>query len=228
MPSASTRIEIVQRAVKQAGRSAEIYAHAKELLNDLLRGCAYNNRYKILKKVGAQLVLPAGSDTLALPVDFGAATDSLIFDDTALPLIEFELDDFVERGGFQRVGVSSNRPSFFMTDTNARLWRFGSVADKNYTFTPVYFVVPENIPVEQSSDQEKVWYENDEAIINGLIWKIFGYTDDVREQAQKAVWEQKDAEYRRGTSPIQAGSTKLRLSRASFPLRRSTRRWLGA
>ena len=223
MSSASTRIEIVQRAVKQAGRSAELHAHAKELLNDLLRYCAITKRYKTLRKVGSSLTLSSGSSTAPLPSDFGSATENLLFGTEKLSLTEFEMDDFIERGGFPQDSTTNSRPSFYMTDTEAGVWRFNTSADQAYSFIPVYYKLPANLSVDQSADQEKIWYENDEAIIEGLIWKIYGYTDDAREFTQEQRWERLDAEYRRGTLPIQGGAARLRLSSATFRPRRNVR-----
>lgn len=224
MSSATTRLEIVQRAVKQAGRSAELYAHAKELLNDLLRGAALANRYKVLRKVGSAMTLSTGTQTVALPADFGCATDNLLFGNENFPLTEFELDDFIERGGFPAVGTANSRPNFYTTDVESKVWRFAASADVDYQFIPVYFKLPPNYLLSALDDNTLLWYENDDAIVEGLIWKIYKYTDDAREFAQKQLWDQLDGQYRRGTMPIQGGASKVRLSPGAFRQRGNSRR----
>lgn len=219
MASSSTRLEIVQRAVKQVGRSAELYSHGKELLNDLLRGAALANRYKVLRKFGSTQTLSIGSQTVSLPSDFGVGTESLVFSDTSVPISEVDLDDFVEGGGIPAYGTSGGRPTNFMTDKEAGVWRFNRAADRAYSFTPIYYKLPEAYALDSTDDNTQIWYEDDQAIIEGLKWKLFAYTDDVREVNQYRLWEQLDAQYRRGTQVIHGGMARVRLSPARFRTR---------
>jgi hypothetical protein len=224
MPSSLTRQVLVETAAKQAGRSAEIYAHSKLLLNNLLRANALQRRYRVLKKVGTAITLPQGSDTAVLPEDFGAAFESLNPENSRNPLIEFEMDDFIERGGMFRSGSSTGEPLFYTVDREASLIRFNCPANKNFSYIPVYYKLPAPYALDSSADNTKVWYEDDLTLIEGLMAYIFQYTDDQRHIEQLQKFDVLDSKYRAGTQPIQGGSSKIRLASSTFRTR-GVRHW---
>lgn len=219
MPSSLGRLEIVEVAVKQAGRSAELYAHSKLLLNNLLRNRALSKKYRVLKKIGTTITLVQGADTVDLPTDFGAAFESILPLDGSQPIIELESADFTERGGFHRSGSTTGCPIFCMVDREAGKVRFNCVANKNFDLQPIYYKLPAPYTLDSTDDNTKVWYEDDEALIEGLIARIYQYTDDPREGGQVTKFEAWDGQYRAGTTPIQAGSSRIRLAKSTFRTR---------
>jgi hypothetical protein len=216
MSSSLGRLEIVEAAVKQAGRSAEFYAHGKLLLRALLRDLALKNRYRCLRKVWGEQTLSVGASSAAFPSDMGPSVEALLFGPERRPLQELDLSDFVQAYGFQPTTQQAARPSAFMMDKEAGVFRFNSFADTAYAFTPIGFKVPADLSLDDADDLAKLWYENDLAIIHGLVWMIFQYTDDAREVSQKNLFDKLDGEYRRGSQPIQSGGQRLKLSTTSF------------
>jgi hypothetical protein len=216
MGSSLSRIQIVQTAVKQAGRSAELNAHAKLLLNALLRSQALSKRYPCLRRIGSESTLSAGSATASVPSDIGAGTEVLIFGTEKNQLLETDLQDFVRAYGFIPSTQASARPTAFMFDRNAALFRFNASADQAYPFTPVYFRLPADLATDDTDDNTQLWYEDDNAIMQGLVWLIYQYTDDVREPTQFKLFDKMDADYRRGAMPLRGGSQRLQLSPGAF------------
>lgn len=216
MGSSLGRLEIVEAAVKQAGRSAEFHAHGKLLLSALLRDLALKHRYRCLRKVWTAQTLAAGDRTAAFPTDMGVAIESLLFGTEKTPIQELDLVDFVQAQGFQPTTQAAGRPAAFMLDREAGVFRFNATADVSYAFTPIGFKLPVDLALSDADDATKLWYESDLAIIAGLTWMIYQYTDDAREVSQKNLFDKLDSEYRRGTMPLQSGGQRLRLSSTSF------------
>lgn len=216
---ALTRIQVVEAAVKQAGRGPEMNAQAKILLNALLRSQALSNKYRCLRKVGSALTLSIGTSSVALPVDFGAGAEMLLFGDEKKEMLELDTVEFARNNGFPIAGQAAGRPTFFYSDTADQLFRFNAVADTAYSFIPIYYRVPENLSLDDADDPDRLWYEDDHAIIQGLIWMIYQYTDDVREPGQFKLFDQLDAKYRRGTMPKSGASQRLQLSSGAFRIR---------
>lgn len=211
MPSALSRIEIVQAAVMQAGRSAELYSHAKVLLNAILRDQALKNRYRQLRKnFDGSAVLSTGQNSLVIG-DLGAGIETLSFAGSTAILSEYDPDDFAGRAGTYTASQST-RPNFFTLDVEESRLRFNAVADRNYALAGTYYRLPADIPVGAEGDESKLWYSNDLAIIQGLIAYIYQYTNDERELLQAQRFEKMDGEYRRGIAPMAGGTQRIRLS----------------
>lgn len=186
MASASTRSQIVNRALILSGRGVELTSSANEWLNDMLRSWALDFRYPSLRKTGAALTLPIGSSTVSLPADFGAGMEKqgMIFSSSNIPMDEKSYEEFAMLRGIQVGNIVTGQPSFYMVDKVASNFVFNSVADQAYGFIPTYFRAPDTIPTDSSGDNTKVWVDNDELVVEGLIHKIYQYKEDVREQSQ--------------------------------------------
>lgn len=215
MAATSTRIEIVQKALKLAGRSAELNQLGRELLNDLLKSIALKAKYPALRKVGAEQSLPAGSSTVALPSDFGAGSDHLVFGTERSSMYEKTPDEFFDAGGL-RASSTTGRPTIYMIDKEAGLFRFNATADQAYGFIPVYFKLPAAIPLDASGDSQKPWFDDDLTLTQGLIELIYQYTGDAREFQQGTKFKQDLAEVRRGIVPMGGGTSRITLSKSRF------------
>jgi hypothetical protein len=219
--SSLTRLETVTTALALAGRDVGIRSLAESLLNMVLKHMALEYKYPVLRKVGDVQTLASGSSTTDLPSDWGAGGDNLLFGDDRLPIWELSMDDFVAAGGFPGTNVSTGRPSRYIADQNANQFRFNSTADQNYSFIPVYYSCPAAIPSgDIAYDSQKLWMPNDDINVQGLVWKIFQYTGDVREAQQFQLWERLKAQYRQGSVPLGGGSNRVGLSRQTFKTRK--------
>lgn len=217
MSSQSTRYEIVTKALSRAGRGMELRHQAETWLNDFLRSCALEFRWPQLKKIGDPITLSAGSSTASLPSDFGAGMDNLLLGSERTPLDELSMDEFVTHGGFPADTLSSSRPRFYLVDRDQGVFRFGSTADQNYSVTPIYWRLPAAIPTPSSEgDLQKVWLDDDNLVIEGLIQLIYQYTGDQREFVQDQKVEAKKANIRRGMVPMSGGASRMTLSRSRF------------
>lgn len=213
MASNSTRLEIVQRAVKLSGRSAELYGEAKAWLNDLLGDLADKNRYKELLKVfDGTLTLQGGQSTVAFPSDMGSGIESILLNNEGQPLVELEFDDFVAANGFRPASMRSTRPTAYYFDKEARLIRFNATADQAYSLSGAYYKKPLPYATDATDDNTKIWYSNDAVIVQGLIQIVYQFTGDQREFLQEQKFLRMDGEYRRGTAPLNGGVTRIRLS----------------
>lgn len=224
MASSLTRSQIVQLAVGKAGRGSELYSTAATLLNLKLRHWALTYRFPNLRKVGAQQTLNTGSTTVALPSDFGAGMDKegMIFGIDAIPLSEKTAEEFAYIGGWPPNTAGSSRPIFYMVDRQAKLFRFNYTADQPYTFTPIYFMVPDSIPTDATGDNTNVWVDSDELAVEGLVESIYQWKEDEREFAQGKKVKSLMEEYRKGLMPI-GGNQRIMLS----PERFKTVRFIG-
>lgn len=186
MPSSASRSQIVTRALSIAGRGAELRASASDWLNEMLRDWSLDFRYPSLRKVGSPLTLPIGSNTVALPADFGAGMEKqgMLFGQENTRLNEKTPEEFSYLGGFPPSGTSNGRPMYYMVDRNAWVFRFNSAADQAYPFIPIYFQVSTDIDTSAAGDNTKVWVENDRLVTQGLVEMIYQFTGDEREEAQ--------------------------------------------
>jgi hypothetical protein len=197
-------------AVAQAGRGAELHAHAKQLLNILLRSMAIKAKYPALRKVGVEATLAAGSSTVILPSDFGAGSEYLMLGSEKNPINEKSLADFTSLGGFK---APSGRPTFYMIDEEAGLIRFNTTADQAYPVIPVYFKVPEPIPLTSDGDLMRPWFNDDDTLIEALIEKIYQFKQDEREGFQGNKVRNAIGEVRRGQIN---GPARMKLSPNRF------------
>lgn len=216
MGSSLSRIKIVETAITQAGRGAELNDHARLLLNAILKDQATRFRYPVLKKVGAPMILPAGATSIAVPDDFGAGAEAMLFGVEKMQILETMMPDFIRAYGFPRDDAQASRPTAFMVDDEAQSFRFNAIADQDYPFIPIYFKLPADLAIDDTDDPTKLWYGNDLSIINGLMWAIYQYTDDSREDKQKGLFEKMDGDYRRGVMSKQNAGQRMRLSLGAF------------
>lgn len=216
MSSSYTRLEIVQLAVAQGGRGSELYEHAKNCLNLLLRSWAFSSKYEQLKKVGDSISLATGTSTVDLPEDFGFGMDNLLLGDERQALPEVDMDEFVRLGGFPKVGASTARPRFYMIDKNAGVIRFNCSAKADYDIIPIYYSVPANLPTTSTGDDDNVWFDDDHTLIQALVELIFQFNGDVREFNQSARAQALKGEFNRGTKSMSGGVSTLKLSSRHF------------
>jgi hypothetical protein len=211
-----TRSDLVLTALKQAGRGAELKAHAEILLNQQLRTLANTNKYPKLRKVGAVSTLSAGSSTLPLPADFGAGVDRLLTGIQRIAIEEKTLDEFVDMGGFPETTASAGRPSYYFLDREAGVFRFNVSADQAYDILPIYFKTPADIAIGAPGDLEYPWFEDDKILTELLIAQVYQYTEDQREFEQDKKAQYLLAQYRQNAMQIEGGSARVRLSPSRF------------
>jgi hypothetical protein len=218
MASSATRYEIVTRSLTRAGRGVELRGIAEEMLNDLLRKIAGDYKFPELRKQGDVVTLSAGSQTAALPTDFGAGMDSMLFGDERKLILEKMPDEFYQNGGVQpTVNGATGRPNFYIVDKEAGLFRFNTISDKAYTFIPVYFKMPADIPTpDQDGDDMYPWFSDNETLIQGLILSIYQYTSDVREQVQETKFNNYMGRYQQGSVPPGGGVSRILPARSRF------------
>jgi hypothetical protein len=186
MSSSSTRAQLVTRALSLAGRGVELQSEANDWLNDMLRDWALDFKFPSLRKVGVSLTLSAGNSTLDLPSDFGAGMEKqgLLLGDEATPLGEKDFQEFTTLGGFPSSSAGSGRPVFYMVDKNAKKFIFNCVADRAYAVKATYYACPDRIPNTAAGDLQSVWPDNDNIVVQGLIERIYQFTNDAREAGQ--------------------------------------------
>lgn len=220
MASNKTRLEIVETSAKLAGRGPEIYAEARNWLTLLLDDLSFSAKWQALRKIGSEIALPAGSSTAPLPSDIGAGSAHLLFGTDRTPIYEKSSDEFMDLGGIPGSGVANARPSFYMIDEEAGVFRFNRAADQAYGFIPVYYKRPAAPASGSAGDSEHCWFSNDQVIIDGLIYYIFKFKEDSREYDQKRIFEAGVEKYKAGTTPQGGGVPRIRLSPQFFPGRR--------
>lgn len=221
MASSNNRGSLIQVAVAQVGRGPELYSHSRLLLNVMLRSWAIQKKHPQLRKVGSALTLPAGARTVDLPDDFGWGMDSLLLGDTNRRLDELDWDEFVNRGGFPGSSqTGTGQPICYVIDKQAGVIRFNCDSDQTYSLQPIYFHIPEDLDVDPSDDDESVWYDNDDDVIEGLIEKLYQYLGDDRELVQGQKVEAKKGETSRGRASMSGGSSALKLAPTWFRSRR--------
>lgn len=216
MPSQFNRGQIVQEALRLAGRGQELRESAENWLNMMLGAWALNNRYKELRKVGSEITLLAGASTAALPADFGAGSERLEFGSDRMPIYELTAAEFMDAGGLRSASIGTGRPMKYMIDDQAGVFRFDRRADQNYGFIPVYFYLPAAIGNGGSYDTQKVWHPSDMVVVQGLVEYIYQFNGDDREFAQGQRVEKQKGEHLRGTTPIGGGSSRVTLSPKRF------------
>lgn len=216
MSSAFSRGQIVTDALSLAGRGSELKQSCNQWLSYALRDLGLTFRFPELRKVGTAQTLSQGSQTVALPTDFGAgmAESGMIFGTDNKPLQEVSYEEFATGRGFPVAGTSG-RPFRYLVDLNAQVFRFDRFADQNYSFTPVYFITPPLQPVDTSSDNLPVWLDNDMLAVHALIWWIYVFTNDEREQVQEARVEKMCLKWMRQTVKM-GGTGRLLPSPARF------------
>lgn len=186
MSSTASRGDIVLNALSLAGRSTELKASANAWLNLFLLHVGLNFRFPELRKIGATSQLAAGSQTAALPSDMGVGMEKsgMIFGPDSKPMSEYSYEDFAYNNGFPTSSTQSGRPYFYMVDKNAGNFRFSCPADQAYSFTPVYFINPPLLDPSFEFDSQKIWLSDDLLAIEGLIWMIYKFKEDEREDKQ--------------------------------------------
>lgn len=216
MPSKTTRLAIITRALKLAGRDMSLRTLAEELLNDVLRDEAFSYKYPDLRKTGTPITLLSGASTASLPSDIGAGSDNLLFGPEATPMYEVSMDEFVFKRGFPSSTQNSSRPTYYCIDSDAAVFKFNCVADQNYSFIPVYYYVPDDIALGTSGDSSTVWIKNDLLAVQMLVEYLYQYLGDPREIVQAQRVEALRFKFRRGTVPMGGGSTRVLLARNRF------------
>lgn len=199
MSSTVSRGQIVTDALALAGRSSELKQSANSWLNYFLTHVGITFRFPELRKVGTPGTLSIGTQTAALPADLGAGMDKLgmLFGPDMKPLDEKSYEEFAYNNGFFQTNTGNGRPVQYMVDKEAGVFRFNRAADTAYPFTPVYFKTPPTVPTDGSSDNQKVWIDNDLIAIQGLIWMIYQFTEDAREDKQGVLVEKLLMEWKR-------------------------------
>lgn len=216
MTANTTRAAIVNKSLQRAGRGNELKSLANEMLNDVLHDLAYTGKYPVLHKIGALTSLPPSTSTVALPSDFGIGMDSLAFDDQIVPLVEYTKEEFAD-AGFMKTSINTTgRPVAYTIDLEGGLIRFDVISNIAYTFIPIYYKIPDAIPLDATGDNFKPWFPNDLVLVQKLIAEIYQFTEDPREIAQDAKADKKLAEYQRANFKISGGSSRLRLAPQIF------------
>lgn len=187
MPSQYARGQIVTDALSLAGRSNELKQSCYQWLNYALRDLGLCYRFPELRKVGTAQVLPIGQNTVALPADFGAgmANMGMIFGPDNKPMAEVNDIEFVINQGIP-VPNATGRPRNYIVDKEAGVFRFNMPADQAYSFTPIYYKNPPLPPVDSSGDTLTLWVSDDMIAVHTLIWWIYVFTEDAREDKQEA------------------------------------------
>ena len=215
-----TRYQIVQEALDRAGRGMELRHKAESWLNSLLRSWAFETKFPVLRKFGDAITLSSGAWTADLPSDLGAGIDFLVFGTAKLPKYEKDAEEFLIGGGYPADDAGTGEPGFFMVDRQAGLFRFDRKADQAYSFVPVYYYMPADIATPSSEgDAQKLWFPDDETVIQGLMEIIYGWKEDKREAQQGGKVEAKKATFKRGFNPP-AGPANLSLDPRTFRGRR--------
>lgn len=186
MSSQYSRGQIVSDALSLAGRGMELKSSCNQWLNYSLRDLGLTFRFPELRKTGLSLTLPIGQTTAALPADFGAgmAKMGMIFGPDNKPIEELEYEEFATNQGFP-IPNQTGRPLRYMVDRNAGVFRFDMTADQAYPLTPTYFMTPPLLNVDTSFDNQPVWLDNDMLAVQMLIWWIYVFKEDDREDKQE-------------------------------------------
>lgn len=218
MESSLTRQQIVEQALVRAGRDVGLRPLAEVMLNTMLRAWAQHYKFPILRKVGETITLAAGTNSIPIPSDFGAGLDVML-SPTGLPITEKSMEDFIAANGFAGI---SGEPSAMVTDQNAMLFRFNYAPQSNYVVRPIYFRMPADYatPDDVEADNSKLWFPDDEVVIQGLMHLIYQYNGDQREFSQAQLVEAMQGKYARGSVPNSPTGNRVRLSRNTFRPRR--------
>lgn len=218
MASSYPRGQIVSDALALAGRSSELKQSANQWLNYFLLHVGMTFQFPELRKIGATQTLPMGVQVVSLPADMGVgmANRGMIFGPDAKPMDEVSFEQFTMNGGFPTANGGTGRPCSYIVDKNANQFRFDRVADQAYSFTPIYFIKPPLLPVDTSSDSLPIWMDNDMIAVEGLIWFIYKYKEDDRENAQEMRVRNMILEWKRdlvklgGTSRVTPSPSKFK------------------
>lgn len=191
MSSTYTRAQIVTDALSLAGRSMELKGSCAQWLNYFLLHIGTTFRFPELRKVGTPGTLAIGQQTAALPADLGngMADQGMLFGPDMKPLEEKSYQEFAQNIGFFQPNTGNGRPLQYMVDLQAGVFRFNRAADQAYAFTPVYYMAPPLPAVDSTGDLTKLWLDNDMIAVQGLIWVIYQFTGDEREDKQAALVE---------------------------------------
>lgn len=216
MPSTASRGQICIDALSLAGRSNELMAACRGWLNYSLLDLGTTFRFSELRKIGSVSALPQGQSTAAIPSDIGLGMENsgMIFGPDNKPLQEVAYEEFANTRGFP-VPNATGRPQKYIMDRNAGVFRFDCVADQAYPFTPVYFIKPPILPVDPSYDSQSIWLDNDIIGVHALIWWIYVFKEDPREQAQEKRVENLVLRWKRETVKM-GGQSRTLLSPARF------------
>lgn len=216
MPSQYNRGTIVDNALSLAGRSNELKQPCNQWLNFALRDLGLTYRFPELRKIGAQSALPMGQNTVALPTDFGAgmAKMGMIFGPDNKPIEEVNDIEFVINRGIPLPG-SVGRPRRYIVDREAGVFRFDMPADQAYPFTPIYFKNPPLLDVSTSDDTKFIWLDDDMIAVHMLIWWIYVFTEDAREDKQEARVRQMLTRWERETQKL-GGTSRILPSPSKF------------
>lgn len=217
MSSVYTRGQIVTDALALAGRSSELRQSCNQWLNYFLIHVSTTFRFPELRKVGSVQTLSLGTQTAALPADFGNGMEKqgMLFGPDMKPLEEKSYEEFAQNYGFFQTGSGNGRPVQYMVDLNAQVFRFNRSADQNYSFTPVYYMACPLLGVDTAFDTSKVWLDNDLLAVEGLKWMIYVYTEDPREDKQGAKVEALINQWKRELVKM-GGTSRILLSPARF------------
>jgi hypothetical protein len=205
MSSAATRFQIVTDALALAGRGNELRQSANGWLNYSLRDVGLTFRFPELRKFGVLQTLATGANTAPVPSDFvGMDKSGMIFGPDKKPLNEVSFEEFANNRGFP-IPNQTGRPYRYMVDQEAGLFRFDNVADQAYTFQPCYFMTPPEVPVNSTGDTMNLWIDNDLIAVHALVWWIYTFTNDEREQIQEQRLERLLTKWKRET--VKLGGT---------------------
>lgn len=217
MSSTYSRGQIVTDALALAGRSSELNAACRQWLNYFLQHIGLTFRFPELRKVGSVQQLSMGTPLASLPTDFGAGMElqGMIFGSDNKPLSEVSYEDFASTNGFQPT-TGTGRPYFYLIDREAGVFRFSTNADQAYSFFPVYFKKPPLLSTDSSDDSKSIWLDNDLLAVEGLMWFIYKFTSDERENSQQMKVEKMINDWKRevvkmgGTGRVQPNPSKFK------------------
>ena len=186
MSSTYSRGQIVIDALALAGRGNELKQSAAQWLNYFLLHVGLTFRFPELRKMGTPSSLAIGSQTAVLPTDLGAGMEKqgMLFGQEMKPIDEVAYEEFAYNMGFFQTNTGNGRPMQYMVDKNAGVFRFNRAADQAYPFTPVYYKMPPVVAPDGSNDAQTVWIDNDLIAVEGLVWFIYKFTEDPREDKQ--------------------------------------------
>lgn len=203
-------------ALSLSGRGQELRGPAAGWLNLFLRHVGITFRFPELRKIGTPQTLAIGTATAPLPADFGAGMEKqgMAFGTNNRPIEEVSFEEFAYRNGFPQL-PASGLPQFYIVDRSAGTFQFSMAADQAYSFTPTYFKQPPLLPVDSTSDTLPVWLDNDLIATEGLIWMIYKFKEDAREDKQAMKVEKMLNDWKRETTKM-GGTSRIMPSPSRF------------